>query len=72
MEKYAVKFIEEKLKIAGKISKNLDIYADIIEYISDGKIIMECWDSMFRYIRNLIVNSSNNPIKIAAVITLVG
>jgi len=44
--------------------------ANIIHYISDGKISMECYYDIFRYLRETIVESSNNPLKDAAVITI--
>lgn len=47
-------------------------YVDVIEYISDGKIFMECWNDIFYYLRNAIISSSNNPIKTATVITITG
>ena len=121
MEKYAVKFVEEQLKIAGQdinkicgdkislkdlenkkydelmeianekecynfqfldclfgfsndisyIAKDLFICADIIDFLGDGKIIMECYGNVFRYFRNLAIKNSNNPIKTAMVVTIV-
>lgn len=47
-------------------------YADIISYISDGKIFMECYYNMFDYIRKLIVKSSTNPIRTSAIVTIIG
>lgn len=54
------------------IAKGLRIYADVIIYSSDGKIIMECYNEIFRYFRNLIIKSSNSPIKTAVVVSIVG
>ena len=47
-------------------------FADIIDYISDGKIIMECWNELFSYLRKAIIKSSNNPIRTAVVVTITG
>lgn len=47
-------------------------YADIISFIGNGKIFMEEYYRIFYYIRNLIIKSSKNPIKTAAVITIIG
>lgn len=56
----------------GYLASSATAYADVITYISDGKIYMECYYQMFDYIRNLIMNSSTNPIKSAAVVTIIG
>lgn len=121
MEKYAVRFIEEQLKIATKNSKQdgaykefveqlkdkkyddlmeiaenskypefqliegsvfsndisyiadrLKIFADMIIYISDGKVFMECYYDMFRYLRNLIIKNSTNPIKTSVMVSIIG
>lgn len=120
IEKYAVKFIEEQLKIAEQdinevygdkvslkelenkkydelmeiadekecynfqllnglfgfsndisyIADGLTIGADIIAFLFDGKIIMECYNDVFRYFRNLVIKTSDNPIKTAMVVTI--
>lgn len=122
LEKYAVKFAEEQLKIAGEdinevsgnkmslkdlenkkydelmeiadsnkcynfqliecfagfsndisyIARELSICADIIEFLGNGKIIMECYGNVFRYFRNLVIKNSDNPIKTAMMVTIVG
>lgn len=54
------------------ITNGLTVFADIISYIDDGKILMECYYDMFRYLRNLIIKSSINPIKTSAVISIIG
>ena len=54
------------------IANKLTIFADIIVYMIDGKILMECYADMFRYLRNLILKNSNNPIKTSAVISIIG
>ena len=54
------------------IANKLTIFADIIVYMIDGKILMECYTDMFRYLRNLILKNSNNPIKTSAVISIIG
>ena len=47
-------------------------FADVIDYISDGKIIMECWNELFSYLRKAIIKGSNNPIRTAVVVTITG
>ena len=54
------------------ITEELTVFADIISYIDDGKILMECYYDMFRYLRNLIIKSSINPIKTSVVISIIG
>lgn len=53
------------------IGNRLTIFADLITYLSDGKIVMETYYDMFRYFRNTIIKSSNSPIKTAAMISIV-
>lgn len=54
------------------IGNRLKIFADMIIYLDDGKIIMESYYDIFRYFRNTIIKSSNSPIKTSAVISIVG
>lgn len=54
------------------IGDGLTIFADLITYLNDGKIIMESYYDMFRYFRNTIIKSSNSPIKTSAMISIVG
>lgn len=54
------------------IADDLTIFADIIVYLFDGEILMECYDDTFRYIRNLIIRNSVNLIKTSAVISIIG
>ena len=56
----------------GYLAEGETVYADVITYISEGKIYMECFNGMFDYIRRLIINSSTNPIKTAVVVTIIG
>ena len=118
LEKYAIKFIEEQLKIAkinnSKIERlkelenkkyeelmeiahekryinfeflegyigfsndisyladGLTITADIIDFLNDGKIIIECYYNLFRYFRNQVIQNSSNPIRTAMVVSLIG
>ena len=50
----------------------LTIFADLITYLNDGKIVMETYYDMFRYFRNTIIKSSDSPIKTSAMISIVG
>ena len=71
---YVLQYLEGCL-VANDISyitKKFIIYADVISYIGNGKIFMEECYNIFYYIRNLIIKSSKNPIRTAAVITIVG
>ena len=54
------------------IADDLTIIADIIIFLLDGKVIMECYNVMFRYFRNQIIRNSTNPIKTTTVISIVG
>jgi len=46
--------------------------ADVISYFSEGKVIMECYSCLFEYFRETIIESTDNPIKDAFVITITG
>lgn len=54
------------------IGDGLTIFADLITYLNDGKIVMETYYDMFRYFRNTIIKSSDSPIKTSAMISIVG
>ena len=58
--------------LEGDLADDLTIIADIIIFLLDGKVIMECYNVMFRYFRNQIIRNSTNPIKTATVISIVG
>ena len=51
---------------------NCRIYGDFISFIGDGKVFLECYNSIFTYLRNCIINSSNNPIRTSVIITIYG
>ena len=51
---------------------NCRISCDIISFIGDGKVYLECYYDIFTYLRNCIINSSNNPIRTSTVITISG
>lgn len=44
--------------------------ADMVIYISEGKIIMECWFSIFKYLREKLVNATDNVLKDALFLTI--
>lgn len=46
------------------------VYCDLIQFAQTGETIFECCKGMFTYFRNGIINSSENPLKTAIVITL--
>lgn len=48
------------------------IFCDIIDFYSTGKIITEKCNNIFSYLRKNIIESSENPIKTALVITVIG
>ena len=54
------------------ISNKTYIFADIICYISDGKIIMEDYNDLFTYLRNARISTSNNKIRTATIISIIG
>lgn len=47
-------------------------YADVIIYLIEGKVIFESYYTMFKYFRKLILESTDNPIKDAVVVTITG
>ena len=49
-----------------------DIYCDIIDFISDGKVFLECYWDIFTYFRNCIIQLSKSPIRTGFVVTIVG
>lgn len=51
---------------------NCDIFCDLISYIFEGKVFLECYNSIFTYLRNCIINSSKNPIRTAVMVTEIG
>ena len=50
----------------------LNIFCDLIYFINDGKTFFECYYSLFYYLRKTIIEKSNNPIKDAFVLCLIG
>lgn len=44
--------------------------ADMVTYITEGKIIMECWFSIFKYLREKLVNATDNILKDALFLTI--
>lgn len=54
------------------IAKKFYAYADVVSYISDGKVFFECYSDIFYYLRKTIIANSKNPIRTAAVITIIG
>jgi len=51
---------------------NCKVICDIVDIISNGKVLLECYEDLFTYFRNCIIQSSKNPIRTAAVVTIVG
>ena len=49
-----------------------EIFCNLIDFIGDGKVLFECYNEIFTYLRNCIINSSSNPIRTAAFITIIG
>ena len=52
-------------------SGNIDISADFISMIFDGKIIMECYYNLFYYLRKSIIEKMDNPLKTSIFITII-
>lgn len=47
-------------------------FADVIDFINDGKIIMECYSELFYCFRTNIVNALKSKLKKSVVITIIG
>ena len=48
-----------------------ECYADTIVYFCEGKVLMECYYHLFKYMRKLIIEGSKNPIKNAVMVALI-
>lgn len=48
------------------------IFCDIIDFYSTGKILIENYAIFFSYLRRCTIETSNNPIKTALVLTIIG
>ena len=44
-------------------SEKLYMSADGVDYLVEGKAVLECYDSLFTYIHNMIRKTSANPLK---------
>ena len=44
----------------------------IVDIIFNGKVLLECYEDLFTYFRNCIIQLSKKNIRIAAVVTIVG
>ncbi len=51
---------------------NIEVSADIISYYLSEKVFLECYYDLFKYIRNKIILSMDNPLKDAVFITITG
>ena len=73
---YSFQFLDGYRYICNDITyldpESKDIYCDIIIFVDDGKVFLECWYGIFTYLRNRIIKSSNNPIRTATVVTISG
>lgn len=49
---------------------NIEVSADIITYYLSEKVLFECYNDIFSYIRNKIISSMNNPLKDAVFVTI--
>lgn len=54
------------------LAYDLEIYSEGINYLSDGKIMMECYSELFQYINKIIRKSSHNPLKDTVYVMIVG
>ena len=52
------------------LERKCKIYCDLIQISQTGETFFECYQGMFTYFRNCIINSSENPLKTALVIAL--
>lgn len=71
---YTFQFMEGSLwsNDISYLCDDLEIHADVISYILDGKIIIESYYELFRYFREKIIKTSNSPIKTACVVLTIG
>ena len=46
------------------------IYCDLLEFFGTGDTFFECYNDIFTYFRNCIINSSKNAIRTSMVITM--
>lgn len=53
------------------LDSDLKMYIEGLTYLSDGKVMIECYQEFFRYIHKLIRKSTDNPIKNATYLTIV-
>ena len=53
------------------LDSDLKLYIEGITYLSDGKIMIECYQEFLRYIHRLIRKATDNPIKDATYLTIV-
>lgn len=51
---------------------SLDIWCDMIYFVMEGKVFLECYYSILYYLRKAIISKNNNPIKDAFVISIIG
>ena len=49
---------------------NLGMYADILSFFSCGKVLIECYNELFDYLRDKIIKAIDNPLKDSIFITL--
>ena len=54
------------------LSDDISIFCDLICTYIDGKVLFECYYNIFNYVRNMMVSMSNNPLKTAQMITIIG
>ena len=51
---------------------DIELSADIITYYLSEKVLFECYNDIFSYIRNKIISSMDNPLKDAVFVTITG
>lgn len=58
-----IHYVDYDMMSPSYLVNDLSICIESINYLSDGKIIMECYEEFFKYISHLIRLSFHNPLK---------
>jgi len=59
-------------RVSYLFKRGVDAYCDLISIERDGKTIFECYYDIFSLFRNSVIDSLQNELKYALVVTLIG